>query len=103
MSTRGGLGSSRRHTTAALRSPTPLFETKQIPSRPGFRDIKLKGAVPEIAQPKDWGCHVRLQSAHLTKSYDSGRIFQRGVTIGVFRTRIFESLNVSYVGRDWRV
>ena len=27
----------------------------------------------------------------------------RGVTSGVFRTRIFESLNVLHVGQDWRV
>ena len=35
--------------------------------------------------------------------YKSSGFRLRGVTGGVVRTRIFESLNILYVGRDWRV
>ena len=35
--------------------------------------------------------------------YKSSGFWLRGVTSGVVRTRIFESLNILYVGRDWRV
>ena len=39
-------------------------------SRPGFRDIKLKGAVPEIVQPGDCGCDFGFQSAKLRLKKD---------------------------------